>query len=103
MMFYTIVCGWMVLYFAKFATGTISGLDPAGVDAAFDGMLADPVTLCTATALVVVLAFFILSMGLQGGVERVTKGMMLLPSTSSRTSIGSCTRRAAPRASARRR
>jgi NSS family neurotransmitter:Na+ symporter len=78
MMFYTIVCGWMVLYFEKFATGTISGLDPAGVDAAFDGMLADPVTLCTATALVVVLAFFILSMGLQGGVERVTKGMMLL-------------------------
>ena len=78
MMFYTIVCGWMVLYFEKFATGTISGLGPAGVDAAFDGMLADPVTLCTATALVVVLAFFILSMGLQGGVERVTKGMMLL-------------------------
>ena len=30
-------------------------------------MLADPVTLCTATALVVVLAFFILSMGLPGG------------------------------------
>ena len=77
MMFYTIVCGWMVLYFAKYATGGLTGLDPAGVDAAFDGMLGDPTTLCTATALVVVLGFFILSMGLQAGVERITKWMML--------------------------
>ena len=77
MMFYTIVCGWMVLYFAKYATGGLTGLDPAGVDAAFGGMLADPVMLCTATALVVVLGFFILSMGLQAGVERITKWMML--------------------------
>ena len=78
MMFYTTVCGWMVLYFAKFATGQLSGLDPAGVGAAFGGLLADPVLLCTAMALVVVLGFFILSMGLQSGLERVTKVMMLL-------------------------
>ena len=78
MMFYTTVCGWMVLYFAKFATGQLSGLDAAGVGAAFGGMLGDPVLLCVAMALVVVLGFFILSMGLQKGLERVTKVMMLL-------------------------
>lgn len=78
MMFYTTVCGWMLIYFAKFATGSLSGLDTAGVGAAFDGLLADPVLLCTAMALVVVLAFFILSMGLRNGLERVTKIMMVL-------------------------
>lgn len=78
MMFYTTVCGWMFIYFAKFATGGLSGLDAAGVGAAFDGLLGDPVLLCMAMALVVVLAFFILSMGLRNGLERVTKGMMVL-------------------------
>ena len=78
MMFYTTVCGWMVLYFAKFATGQLSGLTPAEVGGAFGGMLGDPVLLCTAMALVVVLGFFILSMGLRAGLERVTKAMMLL-------------------------
>ncbi len=78
MMFYTTVCGWMFVYFMKFATGGFSGLDSAGVAAAFDGLLGDPVLLCTAMALVVVLAFFILSMGLRGGLERVTKIMMVL-------------------------
>ena len=37
-----------------------------------------PVLLCTAMALVVVLGFFALSMGLRAGLERVTKAMMLL-------------------------
>ena len=78
MMFYTTVCGWMVLYFAKFATGQLSGLDAAGVGEAFGGMLSDPVLLCTAMGFVVVLGFFILSMGLQKGLERVTKVMMIL-------------------------
>ena len=78
MMFYTTVCGWMVLYFAKFATGQLSGLDAAGVGAAFGGMLQDPVLLCVAMAFVVVFGFFILSMGLRSGLERVTKVMMLL-------------------------
>ena len=78
MMFYTTVCGWMVIYFAKFATGQLSGLDADGVGAAFGGMLADPVLLCVAMAFVVVAGFFILSMGLRAGLERVTKAMMLL-------------------------
>ena len=78
MMFYTTVCGWMVLYFVKFASGKLSGLDAEGVGAAFGGMLQDPVLLCGAMAFVVVFGFFILSMGLRSGLERVTKVMMLL-------------------------
>lgn len=78
MMFYTTVCGWMFIYFSKFATGQLSGLDQAGVGAAFGALLGDPTLLCLTMGLVVVLGFFILSMGLRNGLERVTKIMMLL-------------------------
>lgn len=78
MMFYTTVCGWMFIYFSKFATGQLSGLDKDAVNAAFGGILGDPTLLCISMALVVFLGFFILSMGLRNGLERVTKVMMLL-------------------------
>jgi NSS family neurotransmitter:Na+ symporter len=78
MMFYTTVCGWMLIYFFKFATGQLSGLDPAGVGEAFGSLLGDPKLLCGAMALVVATGFLILSIGLRSGLERVSKAMMLL-------------------------
>ena len=42
MMFYTTVCGWMLAYMAKMATGTFDGLDPDGVAGVFGTMLANP-------------------------------------------------------------
>ena len=33
--FYTTVCGWMLAYTAKMATGTFNGLDPEGVGGVF--------------------------------------------------------------------
>ena len=42
MMFYTTVCGWMLAYMAKMATGTFVGLDPDGVAGVFGTMLANP-------------------------------------------------------------
>ena len=36
MMFYTTVCGWMLAYTAKMATGTFNGLDPEGVGGVLD-------------------------------------------------------------------
>ncbi len=77
MMFYTTVAGWMVQYFVETATGTFEGLDAAGVEAVFGGMMSDPVTMTGYMALVVIFGFFICSIGLQKGLERVTKWMML--------------------------
>lgn len=76
MMFYTTVCGWMVQYFVRELQGGFEGLDPDGVSAVFSEMLRDPGTQIGYMAFVVVVGFFICGMGLQNGLERVTKFMM---------------------------
>jgi len=77
MMFYTVVTGWMFTYFAKTARGDFAGLSSAQVGAAFGGMLGDPVVQICAMVGVCVSAAFICGIGLQKGLERVTKAMML--------------------------
>ncbi|BDF68562.1 sodium-dependent transporter [Oscillospiraceae bacterium] len=77
MMFYTTVAGWMLLYFVKMAKGDFAGLDPDGVGAAFDGMQADPGVMLVFMALVVLLGMAVCGQGLRGGVEKITKVMML--------------------------
>ena len=77
MMFYTSVSGWMLQYFVSTAKGDFVGLDAEGVEKAFDGMLADPVTLIIYVSIVIVIGFGVCSIGLQKGLEKVTKVMML--------------------------
>ena len=76
MMFYTTVGGWMLSYVVRMLKGEFTGLTPAEVGGVFDGMLADPVGLIFWMVVVVLLGFFVCSLGLQKGVERITKVMM---------------------------
>jgi len=78
MMYYTTVAGWMVSYFVKFLSGEfVSGMTASEVAGAFDAMLANPVEMTIYMALVVVAGFFVCSKGLQNGLEKITKVMML--------------------------
>ena len=77
MMFYTTVGGWMVYYFVKMAAGGFEGLDAEQVGGVFSGLLADPVTMTGYMVFTVVVCFLICAGGLQKGVERITKVMML--------------------------
>ena len=77
MMFYSAVAGWMLQYFVDTATGKLAGLDSAAIGAAFGNLLSDPVSMTVYMAIVVILGFAINSIGLQKGLERVTKWMML--------------------------
>ena len=77
MMFYTTVSGWMIQYFVATASGKFVGLDSAGVDSYFVSMLSKPWTMIFFMGLVVVFGFAICSVGLQKGIEKVTKWMML--------------------------
>ena len=77
MMFYTTVCGWMVQYFVEMARGSFVGKDAAGVAGVFSDVLANPVTLTVYMAIVVIVGFAINSLGLQNGVEKLTKVMMV--------------------------
>ena len=77
MMFYTTVAGWMVLYFIKTAAGSFVGMDTEAIVFAFGAMLADPVQQALAMLGVCLGSAAICAIGLQKGLERVTKWMML--------------------------
>ncbi|MFR3787967.1 sodium-dependent transporter [Agathobaculum desmolans] len=77
MMFYTTVCGWMLHYFYLTASGKFVGADTEQVGAVFGEMLSQPGVMAGWMVVVVVVGFAINSFGLQGGLERVTKVMMI--------------------------
>ena len=77
MMFYTTVAGWMMYYFYSFLTGKFQGMNAEQFSGAFGEMLATPSINLFWMVLVVVLGILICAQGLQKGVERITKNMML--------------------------
>lgn len=78
MMYYTTVSGWMASYFFKFASGAFeSDMDAEAIGGVFSNLLSSPMEMAFWMALTVILGFFVCSKGLQGGVERISKFMML--------------------------
>ncbi len=78
MMYYTTVAGWMLGYFVKFATGTFADVqDTAAVGKVFTDMLANPWEMILWMAIIVILGFLVCSFGVQKGLERISKFMML--------------------------
>ncbi len=77
MMFYTTVAGWMIYYFYRYAAGEMQGMDAEQVKEAFGVMLSEPVNMSFWMLVIVVVGFAICSLGLQKGVERITKWMMV--------------------------
>lgn len=77
MMFYTTVTGWMFAYFFKMLRGDFVDKSVEQVTAQFGELIANPVAVVGFMVLAVVLGFFICSLGLKKGVEKVTKFMMV--------------------------
>lgn len=82
MMYYTTVSGWMLGYFAKFLGGEFSGLQQAAetktaVENVFSNLLANPWEMILWMGITVVAGFVICGFGLQKGIERISKVMML--------------------------
>ena len=78
MMFYTTVAGWMLYYFYQMLTGKFTGKDGDQVAELFQGMLDNPLVLCIVMIIIVTTGILLCSLGLQKGVERITKVMMVL-------------------------
>lgn len=76
MMFYTTVGGWMIAYFFKMLNGDFNGINPTQVANIFNNSLEDPLMQIFWMVVVVTLCFGICSLGLQNGVEKITKVMM---------------------------
>ncbi len=77
MMFYTTVAGWMLNYFVGTASGKFEGMNTPQLTEAFNATLADPVDSVLYLLIVVAVGFGVCALGLQGGLEKVTKVMML--------------------------
>lgn len=77
LMFYTTVAGWMLAYIPKMASGQLAEATTEEAAGAFGSMLADPVALIIWMLVVCAVAIVLSAMGLQKGVERVTKVMMI--------------------------
>lgn len=76
MMFYTTVAGWMLYYFYKMVKGEFVGLNPEGVGNVFTNMLAEPGPMVFWMIVAVLIGMTVCGMGLQNGVEKITKTMM---------------------------
>lgn len=78
MMYYTTVSGWMISYCVKFVTGTFrSGMSTADTSAVFSFLLSSPLQMGFFMILTVVAGFLICSKGLQDGLEKLSKIMMI--------------------------
>ena len=78
MMFYTTISAWMVIYFLKYAGGSILQYTTAEeLGNVFGGVVSNTGVMIGTTAFVIALCFGICSLGLQKGVEKITKYMML--------------------------
>ena len=78
MMFYTMVAGWMLNYFVYSLTGQLSGKNVEQIGGEFNNMLSTPSVMIFWTLVVVVISILVCSLGLQKGVEKISKVMMIL-------------------------
>ena len=78
MMFYTTVAGWMLGYFFKFAFGKFDGADTQQIGRIFEDMIANPWEMALWMIITTVFCFIVCSFGLQEGVEKITKVMMIM-------------------------
>lgn len=78
MMYYTTVSGWMTSYFYKFATGEFEiGMDSKSVTNVFNNLTSSPIEMLIWIFIITALGFFVCSKGVQKGLEKVSKFMMV--------------------------
>lgn len=77
LMYYSVITGFMLRYFVDTAKGDFVGLDNIGVEAHYDKMLMEPLPMAVFMLIVVLLAVLVCFRGLQNGLEKITKYMMI--------------------------
>ena len=77
LMFYSVVSGWILHYFTLMLTGHFEGATTDLIEETFGQMMSSPSILIRNMLIVMALTSIICGIGLQNGVERITKVMML--------------------------
>lgn len=77
MMFYTTVAGWMLAYFVKMVKGEFVGATSKQIADTFESLTTNRNEMIFWMLLITLIGFIICSLGLEKGVEKITKPMML--------------------------
>ena len=78
MMCYTVITGFMMIYFVKYLTGSIMNIaSPIEMSEEFLGVVTNPWITMVGTYIAVIIGLLVCSLGLKNGVERITKVMMV--------------------------
>ncbi len=78
MMYYTTVAGWMLHYFFLSARGEFVNASSFQITSTFSDMLAEPEIMLLWMVVVVLIGILVCAIGLQNGLERVTKVLMIV-------------------------
>lgn len=76
MMFYTTIAGWMLNYLILMIKGEFVGKNTQQINDIFAGILSSPTSSILWMIIAVALGFGVCALGLQNGVEKITKWMM---------------------------
>ena len=76
MMFYTVVAGWFLKYFFEMIGGKFVGMDSGKIAECFGATVGNPTSLILWMIVVIIIGMTCCFLGLQKGVENVTKVMM---------------------------
>ncbi len=77
MAFYTVITGWMIYYFVRFASGNLADMALTDDCNPFVNMISNTNTNLIYTGIAILIGFFVLNFNLQGGLEKVTKYLMI--------------------------
>lgn len=77
MMFYTTVAGWMLAYFVKMLKGDFVGANSKEISTIFNDLTSNRNEMIFWMLVIVIIGFAICSLGLEKGVEKITKPMMI--------------------------
>lgn len=77
MMFYTTVAGWMLAYVPKMASMDFAAESTTDMAQVFNTMISDPMALVFWMVVACLISLLVCSFGLQKGVERITKVLMV--------------------------
>lgn len=78
MMFYTVISGWLIWYFVEMMKGRFQGLNTAEIAGVFSGLLQSPGIMTVYTLVAIFISVAVCAEGVQKGVEKVTKILMVL-------------------------
>lgn len=78
MSFYVVVTAWLLINLVESASGVFIGMDSKEIHDSFQNMIADPILCMGVVAIVVIIGTLISSLGIQNGLERISKPMMLV-------------------------